>query len=942
MTLKTNNFKYIFCLATILLVIACSTKKNKLINRQFQALNTKFNVLYNGNIALEKGIITLKSQYNDDFWKTLPIERMQALEQDQAPAAKNKNADFELAEDKATKAIQKRSMNIDGTEKNPQMDEAHLLLGKARYYDSRFIPALEAFNYILYKYPESDKIYEAKIWREKTNMRLDNDAIAIKNLRKLLGEIKLKNQIFADANATLGQAFLNENQKDSAVAKLKLAEKFTKSNEEKARYRFILGQLFESMNHKDSAFAMYQSVIDMKRKSPKRYVINSQARQLSQFDYKNGDTIAIVKKYKKLQEDRENRPYLDNIYHQLALFYDNQKNTKRADGFYKKSLRRNSQDQYLVASNYRNLAKINFDNAKYVDAGKYFDSTLVRLMPRTREYNAIKKKRENLNDVIKYEGIAQTNDSILSVVAMSKTDQNAYYQTYIDKLKKEDAKKAKLAKLAKEKANRLANDGTNDNNILPIESPMSDKINQKMTSMNAKDVATGQPSFGPKSNGGNGSDFYFYNPQTVAFGKQEFRKKWGNRPYKTNWRLSDEQSSSSDSKSDIENVTAEKELEAPKPQYSPDFYTTKLPTDAKIIADLAKNRNFAYYQLGVIYKEKFKEYQLAANKLEKLLTNKPEERLVLPSMYNLFKIYEIINPAKAAAMKSQIISEYPSSRYAQILSNPNAKENLAEGSPVAVYKQLYGIYESGKMFEVLEQSTAAIDNFTGEEIVPKFELLRANAVGKLQGLAAYKKVLNYVALTYPNVDEGKTAEQILATNVPQMERLKFYEDKPSSWKLVYLFENKDSLSVKPFLATIKKFAEESSFAKIKYSVDNYNMTQNFVVVHNIKDEEIAKGMISILKDYKEYLLKETMIVISNENYKIVQIKKNFDEFLTTPKSNFVVNPVAPIQSIPQQQSPIPAGNQKQEQQQKQESRNSRIPPREGAMPDKQDDPLPKP
>jgi hypothetical protein len=32
--------------------------------------------------------------------------------------------------------------------RNFQIDEAYLLLGKARYYDQRFIPALDAFNYI--------------------------------------------------------------------------------------------------------------------------------------------------------------------------------------------------------------------------------------------------------------------------------------------------------------------------------------------------------------------------------------------------------------------------------------------------------------------------------------------------------------------------------------------------------------------------------------------------------------------------------------------------------------------------------------------------------------------------------------------------------------------------------------------------------------------------
>src|SRR5690606_17574928 len=118
-----------------------------------------------------------------------------------------RNANFKRAEDKAIKAVEKHSMNIGGSEKNPQMDEAYLLLGKSRYYDQRFIPALEAFNFILHKYPDSDRINELKIWKEKVNIRLDNNNIAIQNLSKLLKEIKFKDQVTADANAILAQAY---------------------------------------------------------------------------------------------------------------------------------------------------------------------------------------------------------------------------------------------------------------------------------------------------------------------------------------------------------------------------------------------------------------------------------------------------------------------------------------------------------------------------------------------------------------------------------------------------------------------------------------------------------------------------------------------------------------------------------------------------------------
>jgi hypothetical protein len=139
----------------------------------------------------------------------------------------------------------------------------------------------------------------------------------------------------------------------------------------------------------------------MNRKSARQYVIHAHARQASQFDYEKGDTIAFLKKFTDLIADRENRPYLDVLHHQLALFYEKSNNPTIAKKNYNLSLKKKTQDSYLVASNYRNLADLYFIDSKFVMAGKYYDSTLVNLKPRTRELNLIKKKRENLEDVIK-------------------------------------------------------------------------------------------------------------------------------------------------------------------------------------------------------------------------------------------------------------------------------------------------------------------------------------------------------------------------------------------------------------------------------------------------------------------------------------------------------------------------------------------------------------
>ncbi len=875
--MKNYNNKIIYSLGFLILILACSTKKDNFATRNFQALNTKYNVLYNGGLAFDKGIETVKSQYIDNFWEILPVERQQPIVaiksavEGKAEAA-TKNADFERAELKATKAIQRRSMNIDGSERNSQIDEAYLMLGQSRYHDQRYIPALEAFNYILYKYPKSDKIYDARIWIQKTNMRLDNDNLALVNLTELLGEIKLKNQTYADANAILAQAYIKTEQKDSAITSLSKAVQFTKKDEEKARYLYIKGQLYEQLNQNESAFSTYQDILNMKRIAPKVYSMHAETRQAMQFDFTKGDSIFFLKKYNELLIDRENRPYLDILNHQLALTYDKSKNSKQAKKYYNKSLRAKSQDQYLDASNYRNIADIYFYDAKYVMAGKYYDSTMTKLTPRTKEHNFIKKKRENLDDVIKYEAIANTNDSILKVLKMSNNDKTKFYEDFITKLKSDETKQ----KLIEDKA----------------------KLAAKSSSDKDKDSKTGAESkpnipkneFGANVN--SSSNFYFYNQVTVAYGKVEFRKIWGDRTLKNNWRngtsianisneeITDEDEALAEVKNSKDKIDSK--LITSESKYDADFYLKKLPKKQSEIDVLIKDRDFAYFQLGSIYKEKFKEYKLAQFKLETLLNNKPEEKLVLPTMYNLFKIYEIIDIEKAIAMKALILKMYPNSRYAQILINEDQNKSTPD-SPILVYKDLYQRYLAGDYRNISTELDKYIEKYNGEEILPKFELLKSNNLGKLKGLAEFKKSLEYVALTYPNVQEGKDADAFVKNDIVAMEELQFNLEKPLSWKILFRLDCNSNTTAKPLQDKLAKFINSNVYSKITLSNDLYLMDEDFIVIHNIKSESQAMEIMSILRDFKDYKIEDQGIVISSDNYKIVQIKKNLEDYLCDPK-----------------------------------------------------------
>ena len=850
-----------------MLTQSCSRKKDKFINRQYHALGTKYNVLYNGNIALQRGIDGVNNEFTENFWELLPVERMKVSEDFFLPG-QSKNADFERAEEKAIKAIQLHGMSFFGKEKNPQIDEAYLLLGQARYFDQRFVPAMAAFNNILNKYPTSDKINQVKIWREKTSMRLDNDAGAIEKLKRLLKEEELEDQDLADASATLAQAYINTKSKDSAIAQLAIAAENTKVKREKARYHFIKGQLYNEFGKKDSANMEFDAIIDMHRQIPRSFYINAHLEKSYNFDALNGDDIEFQEYLTELEENRENRPFLDKIYYRIAEYHRNKTSDSLSEVYYNKSLRKTSSDNYLRALNYETLGNMYFDKNVYKTAGAYYDSTMTAMVQNTKPYRIIKKKRENLDDVIYYEGIAQTNDSILRMVSLPKEEQLAIYTKF--------AEDQRLKALEEQKAQEKAL--ANKPNLVAKTNNVDQRISRNMKN------PPGAFNDAQKSGGQAKSSFYFYNPTTVAYGKGEFLKIWGERKLQDNWRHSSERAGITNTKKeDIADTTVE------NAQFNPETYLASLPTKQSDLDSIAKERNFAYYQLGIIYKEKFKEFELSKTRFEKLLENNPEDRLVLPSKYNLYRIYQELElNRKAEAMKMAIINEYPDSRYAEILLNPQSELSKDENSPEAIYKKLYQQFENEEYAAVIEEAETQIKRLEGDDFVPKFEILKASASGRLYGFEAYKEGINYIALTYANTEVGKKAQEIISEALPVLEKKEFVaDDKAGNFNVIFQFDNKAGEDIDAFIKVLDEEVAKIEYFDLSTSKDFYDENTTFVVVHGLKSIGGANGFAELLKseekDKRGRPIKPKItrdyFAISSPNYAIIQRHKNLNAYL---------------------------------------------------------------
>jgi hypothetical protein len=812
-----------------------------MLNRNWHALNTKYNTLYNGNIAFEEGREGLNAVYQDNYWEILPVERLEVTEDIKLDSEEN-NPNFLIAEEKATKAIQKHSMDIKDEERNPQTDEAFLLLGKARYFDQRYMPALESFNYILNKYTQSDKLNEATIWREKVNIRLENEELALKNLKRLIKQEYLSDQEYADARSMMGQAYINLKIPDTAIQQLKIASGYTKKNPEKGRYLYIIGQLYNELGFKDSANYAFDKVIDLNRKSPRVYMINAHLQKIQNTELTDDNREEMYEYLKTLEEDRENRPFLNKIYRQVAEFHLENESDSLALLYFNKSLRATQNMPQLNALNYENLAIYNFDQNKYKPSGAYYDSVLQNLRENTKKYREVKKKLDNLEDVIKYEEVVQYTDSVITLYEFPIDDRIAYFEKHIAQLKAiEDKEKKKEEDMA-----------------------------------NAGFAAFGKTKGGKENKG----KFYFYNITTLGYGKNDFKTRWGKRSLEDDWRWSNKSKAQNLGTSDdniassgMDNVASIGEED----KYSVEFYLSQIPTDPQLIDSLKTERNFANYQLGLIYKEKFKENLLAAGKLESVLESNPEERLIIPSKYNLYKIYEASGSALATDMKYDIIKNHPESRYAEILLNPQAVLTGSADSPDAKYQRLYKMFQNQEFLQVITGAEENISKYTGDPIVPKFEMLKANAIGRLQGFEDFKEALNYVALNYPNNPEGKKAQTMVAEQLPKLEPKVFSTETESTgsgnWKVVFplkIRDNKKALRLKDLL---EKSIEELKYRNI-VSKDIYNLQDQFVVVHGFRSKDFALGFTELIKNNKDYRIDDENFVILSDNYKIIQVHKN--------------------------------------------------------------------
>jgi len=771
-------------------------------------------VLFNGESSIEEGLLQTQESFVDNFWEFLPIEKIN-LSKEIITVDGIGNEKFLKSEEKAAKTIQKHSMLINNVQYNSKIAQAYLLLGRARYLDQRFIPALDAFNQVYKQNIIVDEWYHSVIWKAKCNIRLEQEELAIELLKNLLKKEKLSAKVKADANSVLAMAYLQLQKNDLAIRPLKTASSNEKNKQYKARYLFILGQIYEKKFQNDSAYSTFNKVVNFNRSIPRDLLINAKIKTLIYNPLNKNE-----REISKIIDNIENKPYLDKIYYGYSNMLFLKDSVSKAEYYLNKAIKENPSDKDLLSRGYEQISKINFNKSNYVLSGKYLDSTLNNLEKNSKKYWELERRRKGLDRVVQLEENINLYDSLLKLSSYEPSKLNKVLNQIKDKKKKPKPKK---------KTGPVRNNKTRTGN-------------------------SSRP------------NFYFYDTKLVELGKKSFETIWGQRTRESYWRnVSSKPTTVSKKKEEIDEKNII--LEETEPVNNDLLATIPRTNFKKDSINHLKNKS--YLRLAEIYLEKYSDYSLTKTKLNQLRRLNPSNEILVEANYILYKVQKKQNKKNAEEIRLQIIKQFPDSKFAKILADQNILI-AEEGETLKQLDSFYTLYDDQKFQQVLvgvEKGMVFIEN---KEILLEFDLLKAKTIGKLEGIIKYSEQIKNIIDRYPNSSKvADLKELIRAINLK-------WKTKPtkkilSNYNIVFFLENLKN----PSDSLIKK-VKDITLNKFRVSVDVYDLSTKLLVVRDLESKEKANEVVENIKEKLESLRLNNNFVVLSSQYKNILIYKDLD------------------------------------------------------------------
>lgn len=756
--MKSGKSYFLISLTLIFFLSGCSTNKNTPVSRALLSLNTRFNVHFNGKVSYEEGLKAINEANKDDYGLIIPMY----------PISKHENAAAATTQlnrtiEKCRKAIKTRSMKIKPKynrrkasdpaykafmkqeEYNPFMPEVWMLLAKAEFHKADFLGAVGTFNYISRHFPENVDLGAAcQLWVIRSYAEL-GWIYEAEDLFSKLNQKMLKGDNVALYAAVYADLLLKKHQYKEALPYLDMALKKEKDKKMKLRFSFLQAQLYQQTGDVRAAYKAYSELI--KLNPPFEMAFNATINRAGLFI---GNMQSTRKDLHKMIRNYNHKDYLDQLYYTIGKSYLHEKDTAKALGYYQQAVENSTRNGVDKAVALIAMGDLYYEKQQYVKAQPAYDEASKIITVENQEYERVSKRAELLAELVVQHDIVVLQDSLQRLSAMSEEERMKNILAYIAKIEAEEKASAEREAKLQEQA----------------------ELDENMAVNTISPVQIGANSRNPQG------EWYFYNTALIRSGQTEFTNKWGRRKLEDNWRRSNK-SAVLFSEENAANVNAEiqavdslagdslnvQNAEQLADYKQPEFYLKQIPVTKE---QLAKSNDMwaeALFNMGQIYKDKLEDFPVSILTFDQYIKRFPNHQYVPEAYYQSYLMQiKMENKNDAERLRNSLIEQFPESKYAQLLTNPNYIETkqqmLVEQD--SLYRATYSAFNKSDFSSVFSNVAYVTERFPLTPLMPKFMFLKSLSIGKTQDQETFETSLNELLQAYPESDVSSISKDILA------------------------------------------------------------------------------------------------------------------------------------------------------------------------------------
>ena len=833
-----KNLHKIFVLGLMLItVLACSVKKDKVLNRSYHAVTARYNKYFNAEVLFNETLTQYKANTKEDFGDVLNIREIGTPDE-----SKVLYSPLGIVIEKCSDVVRRHSMKIKGKEKNPWIDETFLLLGKSYFYKQDYESASVIFNYGS-NFKSLDEKVSHMVWSAETQVMLGNYSLAERALDVIIEEEVLKDRHKVHILQTQAELYKRQFDYDAAAIALEKTIKYLSGGSHKTRNLFIIGQLFYEAGNYDLANEYF---VEVGRKGRDyEFVFNALLYQARSFNVEDNDPEEIIIGLNELADLPRNKDYKDQIYFAKGELYEKNEDIELALENYQLAIDAYVDNDKQLIRSYLAKGELEFKEANYEMAQDHYDAVMELIDENYPNYRLIKEKWNALSNLAQLYSDIDWIDSLLIVSDWSDAEQLKFATSIA---KREEA--AQLAKEAEEKA-------------------ALDKLNEILE----------------KNSKSNNGSWYFSNNDLIEKGKKLFSENWGFRSHEEHWRRKNKEQELIDDIEEDENEVAEVDTASSSEldKRIQEILSEIPKTEDEKTAMVARTTE-AYYELGMIYKEQLEDFPKSTEVFEQLLAQYNDFERKPATYYQLYRLYALQqNKNKAIYYRDLILNNYPGTEYSDLVQKIKGNSQIQKDADEKLFEETYANLQDGLTQKVIATSSSYIQNGSNEYLKPGFAFLSAEAYAKQDGRDAYLLALKDIVKNYPETEQSALASARLSMLESESSHfnLGLYDNKiEGDYYLVLLVEGENILDIKGAISNFKN----SVFANENLSINTivYDKSYRMISIKLFKSIEKTFEFIKVMQVDPTYQnlssrVKHTL-PIKSSNYPTFYKRKNIDEY----------------------------------------------------------------